>query len=103
MALLDRSERALDRAYRSLALTPERVVLEPAAPVAEDQPWLTYLRNLPHDGGAVLLARLQDVAAQARVAGEVLGADGTVEEMSIALRAALDQLKGLREQMAQDT
>ena len=96
MTVLDRAERALDRAYRRLALTPERVTLAPAQSVAADQPWQAYLRARPEEGGAALLARLHDVAAQAQVAGEVLGANGSLDEVSIALRAALDQLRGLR-------
>ena len=96
LGVLDRVERALDRAYRRLALDPERAELAPAQPVAADQPWQTYLAARPDDGGAALLARLQDVAAHAQVAGEVLGADGSLEEVTIALRAALDQLRGLR-------
>ena len=102
LALLDRAERALDRAYRRLELTPERTALAPAQSVAADQPWQAYLHARPAAGGAALLARLQDVAAQAQVAGEVLGADGTVDEVSIALRAALDQLRGLRLAMTQE-
>ena len=98
-AVLDTVERALDRSYRHLALVPERDALAPALPVAANQPWQAYLRGLPDDGGPALLARLQDVAAQAQVAGEVLGADGSVEEISIALRTALDQLRGLRQEM----
>jgi hypothetical protein len=101
LALLDRAERALDRAYRRLALSPEREELAAARPVALGQPWQAYLRARPNDGGAALLARLQDVVAQAQVAGEVLGADGSVDEVSIALRAALDQLRGLRLAMTQ--
>ncbi len=99
LTVLDRAERALDRAYRQLALAPERGELGPAHPVAANQPWQAYLHALPDDGGAALLARLQDVVAQARVAGEVIGADGSVDEISIALRAALDQLRGLRQEM----
>ena len=75
LALLDRAERALDRAYRRLELAPERAQLAPAQPVAADQPWQVYLRARRGDGGAALLARLQDLVAQAQVAGEVLAAD----------------------------
>ena len=103
MTVLDRAERALDRAYRLLVLAPERAALAPAQPVAADQPWQAYLLARPDDGGAALLARLQDVAAQAQVAGEVLGADGSLDEVSIALRAALDQLRGLRQTMTQES
>ncbi len=103
LAVLDRAERALDRAYRRLALEPERAELAPAQPVAADQPWQAYLRARPDADGAALLARLQDVAAQAQVAGEVLGADGSLDEVSIALRAALDQLRGLRLTMAEES
>ena len=102
LAMLDRAERALDRAYRRLALAPERAELAPAQAVAADQPWQAYLSARPDDDGAALLGRLQDVAAQAQVAGEVLGADGSVDEVSIALRAALDQLRGLRLTMTQE-
>ena len=103
LALLDRAERALDRAYRQLELAPERAELASAQPVAADQPWQAYLHARPAAGGAALLARLQDVAAQAQVAGEVLGADGSLDEVSIALRAALDQLRGLRLAMTQES
>ena len=49
------------------------------------------------------MARLQDVVARARVAGEVVAGDGTVAETCIHLRAALDQLPGLRAELsAQD-
>ena len=99
---LDRAERALDRAYRALSLSPERAQLVPAPPVGLQQPWQDYLRARPHVDGDVLLARIQDVVAQARVAGEVLAADGAVDEVSIALRATLDQLAGLRAAMAPD-
>ena len=102
LAVLDRAERALDRAYHRLELTPERAALAPARPGAVDQPWQAYLRARPGDGGAALLARLQDVVAQAQVAGEVLGADGSLDEVRIALRAALDQLRGLRLEMTQE-
>ena len=103
LALLDRAERALDRAYRRLQLPPERAALAAARPVAMDHPWQAYLGARPDDGGAALLARLRDVAAQAQVAGEVLGVDGSVDEVSIALRAALDQLRGLRQTMTPES
>ena len=98
--VLDRAERALDRAYRVLDLAPERADLAPAERVAAHQPWQAYLLGRPRAGGDALLARLQDVAAQARVAGEVIGANGAVDEISIALRAALDHLAGVRAAMA---
>ena len=101
LAVLDRAERALDRAYHHLELTPERAALAPARPAAAGQSWQAYLRTRPGDGGAALLARLQDVVAQAQVAGEVLGADGSLDEIRIGLRAALDQLRDLRLAMTQ--
>jgi len=97
---LDRAERALDRAYRTLALTPERAELDAAPPIALHQAWQVYLLARPQLDGDALLARIQEVVAQARVAGEVVGADGTVDEISGALRAALGQLEGLRQDMA---
>ena len=98
---LDRAERALDHAYRALDLDPQRVVLTAAEPVTMGQPWQAYLQAFPADGGPALLARLQDVVEQARVAGEVIGADGSVEEIDIALRATLDHLQGLRREMTE--
>ena len=102
LAVLDRAERALDRASHHLELTPARPPLAPARPGAAGQSWQAYLRARPGDGGAALLARLQDVVVQAQVAGEVLGADGSLDEIRIALRAALDQLRGLRLAMTQE-
>ena len=93
---LDRAEAALDRTYRRLAMQPERSVLPPERETASGQPWQTYLADRPDRGGPALLARLQDVVAAARVAGEAIATDGTVEELAIHLRAALDQLRGLR-------
>ncbi len=96
VAALDHAEAALDRAYRCLAMVPER----PAVPMPDVPPlgqlWQAYLTARPDADGGALLGRLQDVVAQAQVAGEVIAADGTVEEISIHLRAALDQLQGLR-------
>lgn len=98
--VLDQAERALDRAYRALLLTPERDTLAAALPIASHQPWQDYLRARPELDGDALLSRIQDVVAQARVSGEVLAADGSVDEVRIALRAALDQLAGVRAAMA---
>ena len=100
VTVLDRAELMLDRAYRRLGVMPERPLLPTPSVVATGQPWQAYMAARPHEGGPALLARLQDIVAQARVAGEVIGADGTVEEMAIHLRAALDQLQQLRAEMA---
>ncbi len=100
VATLGRAELALDRAYRRLPGADERVVLPTARAVAEGQPWQTYLADRPEQDGVALLAQLQDVVAQAKVSGEVIGADGTVGEMGIHLRATLDQLQQLREELA---
>lgn len=102
-SVLDRAERGLDRAYRRMNLAPEHSDLTPMPYVAPDQPWQTYLAALPRDGGAALLARLQDVAAYARVAGEVISADGTVAEVTISLRTVLDVLQGIRIEMMQES
>ena len=93
---LGRAELLLDRAYRHLALAPDRPELPVPVTIPAGQPWQAYLVARPHEGGPALLARLQDVVAQARVGGEVIEADGTVEELAIHLRAALDQLQQLR-------
>ena len=100
VTVLDRAELMLDRAYRRLGVMPERSLLPTPSVVAAGQPWQTYMAARPQEGGPALLARLQDIVAQARVAGEVIGADGTVEEMAIHLRAALDQLQQVRAEMA---
>ena len=80
-------------------MRPEPDAMRALAPQNDGQPGAPRAR--PDDGGAALLARLQDVVAQAQVAGSVLGADGSVDEITIALRAALDQLRGLRLEMTE--
>ena len=90
---LGRAEIALDRAYRRLAITPDRPPLPAPQATSAGQPWQAYLAAQPGESGPALLARLQDVVTQARVADEVIGADGAVEEMAIHLRSALDQLQ----------
>ena len=97
VAALGRAELVLDRAYRCLPGAEERVLLPTPRVVANGQLWQDYLAERPAQDGAALLARLQDVVAQARVSGEVIGADGSIGEMGIHLRAALDQQQQLRE------
>lgn len=93
---MDLAESNLDAAYRLLAVQPNRDVLPDARQHAAGQPWQTYLSGRPDGDGPSLLAYLQDVVHQAQVAGEVIGADGSVDEIVIHLRAALDHLKALR-------
>lgn len=99
--VLERAEAALDRAYRQLAPGPAREVPPPAQEPPPGQRWHGYLAGRAEDGGAELLVRLQDAVAEAQAAGEVIGADGTVEEIGISLRSALDRLRDVRWALAE--